>query len=468
MKRGALSLVLCLGLWFISAGAFADIQGVPQSRDQITLSFAPLVRQVAPAVVNIYTKRTLPARGAGLLADPLFQQFFGNRLPPGLMRDRVQNALGSGVLVGAAGLVVTSHHVIDGADEITVALQDQREFPATVVLADPRTDLAVLKMANVTEKLPFLKIRDSDTVEVGDLVLAIGNPFGVGQTVTSGIVSGLARTAVGVSDYNFFIQTDAAINPGNSGGALVTMDGQLVGINTAIFSKSGGSVGIGFAVPANMVRVVVAAAEKGRQQVERPWFGVSVENVSPEIAASLGLPRPSGAIVTKLHTRSPALKAGLKTGDVILSAAGYSVTDPEALRFRLATLAIGEKVALAVQRGADSLTIFVPLIAAPEDPPRQTTKLQGAHPLAGVTIENISPAVADALSLTQEDGVVITAIAPRSPALSFDLQPGDTLVRINGQGIGQVGDVQKALGRTNKGWAITYRRGGQVVEAQIR
>ncbi|CAN0480566.1 unnamed protein product, partial [Discosporangium mesarthrocarpum] len=276
----------------------AQVKRVPASKAEISLSFAPLVKSAAPAVVNIYTRRVVRARRISpLFNDPFFRRFFGNQFAPGNRQNqRVQNSLGSGVIVSADGLIVTNHHVIDKADEITVVLTDRREFEAEVVTRDEGTDLAVLRIKANNEKLPFLKLRDSDTLEVGDLVLAIGNPFGVGQTVTSGIVSALARTARGVSDFGFFIQTDAAINPGNSGGALIALDGGLVGINTAIYSRGGGSNGIGFAIPSNMVATVIGSAVSGGQVV-RPWLGARGQTVNADLARSLGLSRPSGVLV---------------------------------------------------------------------------------------------------------------------------------------------------------------------------
>jgi S1-C subfamily serine protease len=251
-------LVLSLSLMSLSALA----ETVPANRNQIAMSFAPLVKQTAPAVVNIYTRKLVRQRVlAPLFDDPMFQQFFG--VPSGLTRERMENSLGSGVIVRRDGLVVTSAHVIQGADEIRIVLTDRREFSARTMIVDDKADLAVLQMDGGAENLPALALEDSDNVEVGDLVIAIGNPFGVGQTVTSGIVSALARTEVAHNNLNYFIQTDAAINPGNSGGALVGMDGRLLGINAAIYSKSGGNMGIGFAVPSNMVRAVV-----------RPWLGI--------------------------------------------------------------------------------------------------------------------------------------------------------------------------------------------------
>src|ERR1700719_3579488 len=240
------------------APAGAQQRQVPASPAQLQLSYAPVVQRVAPAVVNVYASHVVENQNP-FMADPFFRQFFGGGVPRGM----VQRSLGSGVVVGASGLVVTNYHVIEGASEVKIALSDKREFAADIVLKDQRSDLAVLRIKGSSERFPTLEFANSDELQVGDVVLAIGDPFGVGQTVTHGIVSAVARTQVGISDYQFFIQTDAAINPGNSGGALVDMNGRLVGINSAIYSRSGGSQGIGFAIPANMVRVVVTSAEGG-------------------------------------------------------------------------------------------------------------------------------------------------------------------------------------------------------------
>src|SRR5215472_2766433 len=278
-------------------GVTAQEQGgarrVPSSPTELRLSYAPVVQRAAPAVVNVYAAKTVAVRNP-LFDDPIFRRFFGVPGAPGGEGQPVQRSLGSGVLVDPAGLIVTNNHVIEGADQVKVSLADKREFEADMVLKDSRSDLAVLRIRAQNERFPALELADSDALEVGDVVLAIGNPFAVGQTVTHGIVSAVARTQVGITDYQFFIQTDAAINPGNSGGALVDLGGRLVGINTAIFSRSGGSQGIGFAIPANMVRVVVASARSGGSTVKRPWLGARLQAVTPEIADSLGLERRAG------------------------------------------------------------------------------------------------------------------------------------------------------------------------------
>ncbi|RMF14623.1 MAG: PDZ domain-containing protein, partial [Alphaproteobacteria bacterium] len=314
---------------------------VPEGRGQVLLSYAPVVRRVKPAVVNIYAARKVEVRSP-LFGDPFFRQFLGRDFAFGLPRERIERSLGSGVLVRKDGIVVTNNHVVGGAQVIRVVLADRREFDAKVLLADKRTDLAVLKLKAPTgTQFPTVPLGDSDAAEVGDIVLAIGNPFGIGQTVTAGIVSATARTNIGINDFGFFIQTDAAINPGNSGGALVGLDGRLLGVNSAIFTRTGQSAGIGFAIPVNMVKVVLSAAMEGGELV-RTWLGASYQAVTPDIAVALGLDRPGGVILREIAPDGPAARAGLKVGDVLLSIDGHEVNDVSGLRFRLATHRDGE------------------------------------------------------------------------------------------------------------------------------
>ena len=302
MIRFAFAAMLAL----LCASAVADTAPRVAPQSGARLSLAPVVKKVAPAVVNVYASRVDTMPRNPLFDDPIFRRFFGGG---GGEDQRVQKALGSGVIVDPSGLVVTNHHVIEGMTDVKVALADKREFEAEIVLRDPRTDLAVLRIKG-GENFPVLELGDSDALEVGDFVIAIGDPFGVGQTVTQGIVSALARTQIGINDYGFFIQTDAAINPGNSGGALVDLDGKLVGINSAIYSRSGGSMGIGFAIPVNMVKSVVAAARHGGTTVRRPWLGATLQNVSKDIADNLGLERPTGALVVEVVERGSGGRGG--------------------------------------------------------------------------------------------------------------------------------------------------------------
>src|ERR1700675_1369288 len=348
------------------AGAVDNAAGqerrVPSSPAEVKWSYAPIVQRAQPAVVNVYAAKMVQNRNP-LLDDPIFRRFFG---VPGQGPEQMQRSLGSGVMVDPSGLVVTNVHVIEGADEVKVSLSDKREFEAEIVLKDPRSDLAILRLKDAKKKFPTLDFANSDELLVGDMVLAIGNPFGVGQTVTHGIISALARTQVGITDYQFFIQTDAAINPGNSGGALVDMTGKPAGVNTAIFSRSGGSQGIGFAIPANMVRVVVASAKSGGKAVKRPWLGARLQAVTPEIAESLGLKRPAGALVASVSPGSPAARAGLRTGDLITAIDGQAVDDPNAFDYRFATRPLGGTSQSDVPRGAKAIKLTVLLESAPD------------------------------------------------------------------------------------------------------
>ena len=448
------------------AGGAEAQKTVPANSQAITLSFAPLVKQAAPAVVNIFTSKAVTQRVSPLLDDPFFRRFFGDAFPQ-QRRERTENSLGSGVIVEPDGLIVTNFHVISGADEIKVVLADRREFTATVLREDQRSDLAVLKIDSEGDDLPHIELGDSDELEVGDLVIAIGNPFGVGQTVTSGIVSGLARTNVGITDFNFFIQTDAAINPGNSGGALLRMDGKLAGVNTAIFSRSGGSQGIGFAVPANMVRTVIAGAEvAGRLQ--RPWLGADVQDVTPDIAEAIGLARPIGAVVTDLHPDGPARRGGLRVGDIITGIDGQPVDDKESLEFRVATGIIGETASLSVMRAGGDVRVRLPLEVPPEIPPRDETLLEGAHPIAGATVVNLSPAVAEETGFSHmARGVLIVGIARGSPARRLGFRPGDIVLRVNDTEIGSVAALRRAVAAHPDAWRLAIQRGGKRLTVSV-
>jgi Do/DeqQ family serine protease len=448
--------VLCLLPAAMSA-ALAQQRQVPASASQLELSFAPVVKRVAPAVVNVYAARIV-ANNNPFLADPFFRQFFG-----AVPREQVERSLGSGVIIDPAGLVVTNYHVIDRASQVKVALADKREFEADIVLKDQRSDLAVLRIKGAKERFATLEFADSDQLQVGDVVLAIGDPFGVGQTVTHGIVSAVARTQVGISDYQFFIQTDAAINPGNSGGALVDMAGRLVGINSAIYSRSGGSQGIGFAIPANMVRVVVASAEGGSGAVKRPWLGAKLQTVTADIADSMGLPRPSGALVASVVPAGPAAEAGLKPGDLIVSVDGAGVEDPNAFGYRFATKPLGGTAQLGIVRQGRAMTLPIALLSLP-DTPRQEVEIRARSPFMGATVATLSPALADELRLdAQAEGVVITDVAEGSTAQSIGFQKGDVVVSVNNQKIDKPADLERVTGAGGRRWQITILRGGQQI-----
>jgi serine protease Do len=448
--------------------ASASAQAVPESRAEIDLSFAPVVRRAAPAVVNVYAQRTVRQRGFLPFGDdPLFRHFFGEDGMFGAPRERVQNSLGSGVIVDGGGFIVTNHHVIKGGTDIRVVLSDKREYEATVLLTDERTDLALLKVETGDEPLPTLPLGDSDGLEVGDLVLAIGNPFGVGQTVTSGIVSALARTEVGITDYQFFIQTDAAINPGNSGGALVDMAGRLVGINTAIFSRSGGSIGIGFAIPVNMVKAVIrSSSATGR--VVRPWGGIETQEVTPDIANALGLDRPAGALVSEVHPMSPLNKAGVQRGDVIVSLNDKPIDSAREFTYRLATTPVGETAEITWMRGGEPQKASIELIPPPEVPPREETLVQGRSPFAGLVVANLSPAVADELGLRASARGVVVVDVRGGPAQRVGFRKGDVLVEVNGVTVDEVASLSDLVTLRGNGiWEIAVERGGQLLRMRI-
>jgi Do/DeqQ family serine protease len=442
--------------------ALAQDRRVPASAAELRLSYAPIVQHVQPAVVTVYAAKVVQDRNP-LLDDPIFRRFFG--VPGG--QEQVQRSLGSGVMVDPSGLVVTNNHVVEGADQFKVSLSDKREFEAEIVLKDSRTDLAVLRLKDTHEKFPTLDLDNSDELQVGDVVLAIGNPFGVGQTVTHGIISALARTQVGITDYQFFIQTDAAINPGNSGGALVDMTGKLAGINTAIFSRSGGSQGIGFAIPANMVRVVVASARSGGKAVRRPWLGARLQTVTPEIAETLGLRRPTGALVANVVPGSPAARAGLKLSDLIVAIDGQVVDDPNAFDYRFATRPLGGTAEIEVQRAGKPVKLSVPLETAP-DSGRNEIVLTTRSPFQGAKVANISPAVADEMHLDADtEGVVVTDLADGSTAASVGFQKGDVILAVNNQKIAKTNDLEKATRDNSRLWRIQIVRGSQQISVTL-
>ena len=449
------ALATCSLVLALSGPAAAQDRRVPTGAE-LKLSFAPIVQRVAPAVVNVYAAKVVADRNP-LFDDPLFRRFFGS---PDMPRERVQRSLGSGVIVDASGLIVTNNHVIEGGSEIKVALSDKREFEAELVLKDPRTDLAVMRIKDARERFPAIEFGDSDDLQVGDVVLAIGNPFAVGQTVTQGIVSALARTQVGITDYQFFIQTDAAINPGNSGGALVDVHGRLAGINTAIYSRTGGSIGIGFAIPSNMVKVVVASARSGGGSVQRPWLGAKLQAVTPDIADSLNLRRPSGALVSTVAPRSPAARAGLRTGDVIVAIDGQLVDDPNAFDYRFTTKPIGHTAQLGVLRGGREQRLAVALETAP-DTAREEVTIRGPSPFQGSKVANLSPALADELRLDAgTEGVVITDVGDNPVTRNF-FQRGDRIVSINNERITRTRDLERAMSQQQRLWRVTIERGGK-------
>ena len=429
----------------------AAARRAPSEAGQVKLSFAPVAKKAMPAVVNISSRRLVRQ------VDPFFEMFGA-----GVPRARVEGSLGSGVIIRSDGVIVTNNHVVEGGQEITVSLFDRREFPAKVILADPKADLAVLKIE--ATNLPTLAISTGEDLQVGDLVLAIGDPFGVGQTVTNGIISALNRTDVGGGS---FIQTDAAINPGNSGGALVDMDGNLIGVNSMILSRSGGSQGVGFAVPGPVVRQVVETALGGAKVVARPWLGVSGQPVTSEIARSLGLDRPEGVLLAGVYPASAAARAGLQQGDAILSVDGQPVNDDTSLNYRIGTHRPGDTVTLTYQRSGAPRTVKV-AVDAPPSRPRDQQLIQGENPFDGAVVLNLSPAAAIELDLDPfRSGVVVSDIRGGLSA-NAGIRPGDLIEQVNGQRIGTVSDLRAALQARTRTWNVLINRGGQQISATFQ
>ena len=439
-------------------------QQVPQSAAQMQLSFVPLVKQAAPAVVNIYAKIMSAPQRTPLQSDPFFERFFRD---PFSEKPRVQNSLGSGVILSEDGIIVSNYHVVGMATDIRVVLNDRREFSARVLLSDADADLAILKI-DAPESLPFLPLRESDGVEVGELTLAIGNPFGVGQTVSSGIVSGLARSgAAGNGGLGYFIQTDAPINPGNSGGALIDIEGRLIGVNTSILTRSGGSNGIGFAIPADLVAAFVAQARAGAAQFERPWAGINGQPVDADMAGPLGLDRPGGIIGSGLHAVSPFLTAGLAVGDVIVSVDGQLVNTPAEMIYRMSVAGSGQTVQVARLRDGQSAEIEVALIGAPDDPPRAQLALDEQSMLPGLTIARVNPALISEMNLPLEaTGVVVVDAGPFAPRVG--LGTGDLILSVNGVEITHPDEVATLLSGQVRRVQMLIQRGDRRISLRFR
>jgi serine protease Do len=450
-----LPMLLALLLCGAQADA-ADGRAVPSSQLQVQLSFAPVVRRAAPAVVNIFTHAQASGDPA-LRSDPAYRRYLGDQ------PEAEENSLGSGVIIDPDGTVVTNRHVIEGADSITVALSDRREFDAKLLHADDRTDLAILKINAGGEALPALEIRDSDELEVGDIVLAIGNPFGVGQTVTSGIVSAIVHNVSGINAYRTFIQTDAAINPGNSGGALVSLDGKLVGINAALYSEGGGSVGIGFAIPTSLIRAALAESAAGTRIV-RPWLGAVGRAVTAAAAKKLGLPKPTGMVVEEVAARSPAAAAGIRPGDVLLSVDGKPIEDEAGLRFRFATLLVGATARLTVWRNGETRQLDATLTAPPETPPRSVTLLKAPSPLAGATLASLSPALAEELQAPPVAGVIVLDVPRGTAAFRLGLAVGDIVQSVDLEAVATVAELQQDLAKSAAPHLV-LRRDGRLLHA---
>jgi Do/DeqQ family serine protease len=462
LAAGALA-ALAATLPFVVPAPLSTADTLPSSAGQMQLSFAPLVRAAAPAVVNIYATRIVADRASPFADDPFFREFFGDF---GRAQPRVQNALGSGVIVADDGLVVTNTHVVGGATDVRVVLNDRREYAADLVLSDAESDIALLRLRDAPD-LPHLVMADSDTAQVGDLVLAIGNPFGVGQTVSSGIVSGLGRSTMSLgAGRGYFIQTDAAINPGNSGGALVDMQGRLLGINTAILTRGGGSNGVGFAVPANLVAAVVAQAQAGATRFQRPWAGVVGQAVDMAMAEALGLSAPDGVMLSDLHPQSPFAAAGLAPGDVILRLDGQPVASPQEVMYRLAVAGTGRRVTIGYWHDGEARETAATLSPPPQGD-RQPATVAGDVALRGLTAARLDPALAADLGLPMDaEGVVVLDAQDRAARAGF--RPGDLILAINGARVRAPADVAALATMASRRWSVDLMRNGEPLRLLFR
>jgi len=454
-----------IALSIASASVAAAETRVPQSQAEISMGFAPVVKQASPAVVNIYAKIVRQGRANPFFSDPFFQDFFGGGF--GAPRPRVQNSLGSGVILSGDGYVVSNYHVVGSATEIRVVTTDRREYTAQVVLGDKESDIAILRLDRA-EELPFLQLRDSDHVEVGELALAIGNPFGVGQTVSSGIISGLARTGTATGNgRGYFIQTDAAINPGNSGGALIDVNGDLIGINTSILTRSGGSNGIGFAIPANLVAEFLRQAQDGNGSFVSPWAGMAGQHMSADIAESLGLVIPLGVVISDLHPLSPLAEAGLRVGDVVTHVDGDEVNAPAEMKFRMSVAGVGGTSVVTRLRGEERADVAVALVKAPETPAAEETTLDDRTVMPGLTVSRVNPAVISKMGLLlSQTGVVVVNAGPYGGRSG--LRVGDVVSSINGKQIERPGDVVEALTDPGRRLNLDILRGGRSVSLRFR
>jgi len=436
---------------------------VPQSEIEIKLSFVPLVKQAAPAVVNIYAQRIIEERRSPFSRDPFFRDFFRNF---GQLQPRVQNSLGSGVILSADGYVVSNYHVVGGATDIRVVLHDGREISGDVILADEDSDLAVLKI-NTDEILPHLDLRKSDTVEVGELVLAIGNPFGVGQTVTNGIISGLARTGIASgSAKGYFLQTDAPINPGNSGGALIDISGSLVGVNTSILSRSGGSNGIGFAIPADLVGQFLVQAKAGRSSFIRPWAGMRGQPITFEMAASLNLPAMSGMIISELHELSPFSKVGIGVGDIITKVDGLDINSPAEMLYRMSVVGIGTAVDVSYLSQGILKSSKIDLVEMPNWEAKQII-LGPEFIFMDLHISELTPEFQSTFGLSfSSDGLIV--LDPGRIASRLGLRRGDLLGEVNGKPVDTIEDAISAISSIKSSGSITIIRSGRRVSLRFR
>jgi len=465
-----IGLIIGLGMSanfnFFTKGYTADVNISKESIDTLTKvneAMSEVTSAVKPAIVNISSTKTIEARGvpSPFFNDPFFRDFFGNQFRNYQQpKERKQSGLGSGVIVGKDGYILTNNHVINGADEIKVKLSDKREFKGKIIGTDQKTDLAVIKIE--ADNLPVIKLGDSDKLKIGETVIAVGNPFGLNQTVTSGIVSAKGRADVGIADYEDFIQTDAAINPGNSGGALVNIKGEVIGINTAIVSSSGSNMGIGFAIPSNMAKVVMDSLLK-KGKVVRGWLGVSIQPITAELSKQFGTKDEKGALIGDVVEDSPAEKAGIQAGDIIVEFDGKEVIDPTSLRNSVAVSSPGKVVALKILRDGKSITINATISEQPDLMQRAMGTVD--NQFKGIHVQNLTPELRKRMELpVRVTGVVVSDINEDSPA-EGTLMRGDIIMQINRKNITSVKDYETVVSdiKTSQGIMILIYRNGSSI-----
>jgi serine protease Do len=431
------------------------------------IAIADIAEKAAPSVVNVASSRTVKPVEMPFFNDPFFRHFFGpGGGGPEPDDKRQEHGLGSGVVVSADGLVLTNNHVIEGADEIKVTTSDKREFSVKVLGADKKSDLAVLRLQGDVKGLTPIEIGDSSRLRLGDVVLAIGNPFGVGQTVTMGIVSAKGRANMGIAAYEDFIQTDAAINPGNSGGALVDMEGRLVGINTAILSRTGGNMGIGFAIPTNMASPIMKAL-MDHGKVVRGWLGVGIQDIDQELAQAMGLKGTKGILVSDIVDKGPGSKAGLRSGDVVLKLNGQDVDSTGQFRNAVAAAGSGATVKLDVLRDGKPMTVEAKLGELPEEQSKVARGDNGGQPglLDGLALEDLNPMLRQKLDVPPsiKSGVVVTEIAPGSSGANSGLRPGDLIIEVNKTPVTDVGSFKQAYTKAKDRALLRVVRGGMTM-----
>jgi serine protease Do len=452
----------------------AEAPPVPNGNISFESGFAPIISKVVPAVVNISSTKVVdnPQTNEPFFSDPFFRQFFGNQFPQQFNAPKQQRAqaLGSGVVVSADGYILTNNHVVEDADEVSVTLADKREFKARIIGTDPRTDIAVLKVD--AENLPIMVLGNSSKVQVGNFVLAVGEPFGLNKTVTAGIISATGRGNLGIEDYEDFIQTDASINPGNSGGALVNVNGELIGINTAILTGDGsrGNQGVGFAIPINMARTVMDQILKNGRVI-RGYLGAWIQPVTPDIAKAFGMKEPYGALLGDVDPKGPAGKSGLQRGDIVLEMNGKKITETQDFRLKIAMTAPGTPVKLKVYRDGviKDLTVNLGELPAQSEKTAEKTSPSGSA-LQGLNVETLTPDIAEQLGLPAGTyGVVVDGVDQGSLAAETGLRRGDVIQEVNHKKVANMADFSRAVRQSEGGsLLLLVNRGGNTMYVVVK